>query len=81
MKFNSLNSSIISAFTGFIFLVPSLISNQQGEAENYHLIEGRKTIKDNADLFPHYEVKFYHTNTEARIIILFCNFVNLYWLN
>lgn len=80
MKFNSLNSSTISIFTGFLLLVPSLISNQRGETENYNLIEGRKIIGDNADLFPHYKVKFSYINTETRII-LFCNFVSLYWLS
>lgn len=80
MKFNFLNSSIISIFTDFLLLVPSLISNQQGETENYNLIEGRKIIEDNADLFPYFEVKFSHINTETRII-LFCNFVNVYWLS
>lgn len=78
MNFKSPNSSIISIFTGFISPVASLISNQQGEAENYHLIEGRKFVEDNAALFPHYEVKFSHIDTETRIITLFCNFMNLY---
>lgn len=80
MKFNSHNSSIISIFTGSILLVSYLISNQQGEAKNYHFTEGRKVIEDNADLFPHYGVKFSHIYTK-RIFILFCNFLNLPWLS